>query len=303
MTHAVTTEQSVYPPSMLEDLRAALVQHFTPSGAVPDAVDFRITEEHEHLEGLAWAGDGALLHTGDRTEPADDLTGAVGDELDDLTEFIAPRFGDTLIVALTPGYTPPLSAEDEEENAQEAPGPAFDPHSPRPFLLGLDNKVLLSIEFAVRAICHERAWKRLSEYAAEALPALREEEPFDSTSPVARVVFKASWDQENGDYWSPFADVHHVDGTVTEDVDLDDSSGQVEMALADLFPPDGDDLLIIDVPGVTAAVPQCAVCHEADCRHPDSQRFTTCAVCPRPFTATHSAHPRPGCPGFSVAPL
>ncbi|MCY0924335.1 hypothetical protein OS965_40655 [Streptomyces sp. H27-G5] len=89
-------------------------------------MEFRITEEHESFEGLAWAGDGALLYHGAKTVPAEDLTELVDDELENLTFHIAPRFSDALIVVLTPGYAPPVAADDQVEPDSGRPQPVFD---------------------------------------------------------------------------------------------------------------------------------------------------------------------------------
>ena len=87
------------PPCLLDDLREALENHFTREPVHPDVVDFRITEEDD---GLAWTTDGALLAYETRTEPAEDFAEGVGTELDAITDFRRPRFGDTLRIRLQP---------------------------------------------------------------------------------------------------------------------------------------------------------------------------------------------------------
>ncbi|MEV6681248.1 hypothetical protein AB0N09_30920 [Streptomyces erythrochromogenes] len=155
----ITTDRGVYPTALLDDLRTALIGHFTAQGAVPDAVDCRITEEHGHFDGLAWAADGAMLHTRGDTIAADDLSLAVGVVLDDLTELAAPGFGDTLVIILTPGYAPPTTAEEQDEMV----GPvAFDPADPAPFFDALADKALDACGRALLGVRTARLRQRLT---------------------------------------------------------------------------------------------------------------------------------------------
>ncbi|MFF8786842.1 hypothetical protein [Streptomyces sp. NPDC015125] len=293
------SDQFMIPPSLLEDLRTALVRHFATADRLPDAVDFRITEEHPHLESLAWAGDGALLIYGSAKEPTDDLAEAVGDELDALSEFRASRFGDTLLVGLSAAYMP-----SPPDAADDAPSRTFDPQSPYAFLDARDDTVLDRIETALYAVRRERTQRRFEETVVAALPQLAQEEWLDSASPVARVVFRAlpgEW--EEGPRWPFLASAHHADGSVTIDLDFDEYIGDLLAPMDEWVPASEGEHMVVVVPGVALHVEPCVVCDDTACGDKSGHAFTTCAVCPEPYRLMHQAHPQPGCPGFSALPV
>ncbi|WP_274036569.1 hypothetical protein [Streptomyces sp. MMBL 11-1] len=279
--------------TQLAALRTALTAHF-PATERPDAVDFRITEEHDEFEGLAWAADGALLVFGPRTVPAADLSDVIGDELDDITAFRAPRFGDTLVVALTPGFEP------EREKAEACP-PVFDPQDPEPALAAYDDETLLRIETALNRVRVLRTQALLTEAVVAALPRLAEEEPLDSDAPVARVVFRTSWDEE-GHHFCSLASAHHANGEVTRDLDFAEFLDEQLYALTELLlPNDGHQLLVL-VPGVDLEVEPCTVCDDTKCTDKGGHPSATCAACPEPYSVGHWAHPASGCDGFALVP-
>jgi hypothetical protein len=288
--------QPHYADPLLEGLRTALLAHFEGAGR-PDAVDFRITEEHDDIEGLAWAGDGALLVYGSRTVAADDLTEAVGDELDTLSVCRAPRFGDTLVIALSPGFVPaPKDAGDDESQP-----PGFDPEDPQPALAAYADATLDRIERALHTVRLERTQEALTRAALAALVELAAEEPFASTAPVGRIVFRTGWHEEDGTHFTTLASAHHADGTATCDLDFEGFADEQLGDLTELMRPLDGETLIVTVPGVTMLVEPCTVCDDKDCAdkgHP----FMRCARCPEPFTVEHYAHPRTGCPGFAPQP-
>lgn len=279
--------------TQLDALRTALTAHFPEAGR-PDAVDFRITEEHDEIEGLAWAGDGALLVFGPRTVPAADLSDIVGDELDDITAFRAPRFGDTLVVALTPGFEP------EQEKTEKGP-PVFDPQDPEPALAAYDDETLLRIETALDQVRVRRTQTLLTEAVVAALPRLAEEEPLDSDAPVARVVFRTSWDEE-GHRFCSLASAHHANGEVTGDLDFEEFVDEQLYTLTELLlPTDGHQLLVL-VPGVDLEVEPCTVCDDTHCTVKGGSPSATCAACPGPFSVSHWEHPAAECDGFALVP-
>ncbi|MEV6421774.1 hypothetical protein [Streptomyces sp. NPDC051662] len=293
MTDLGTTGQPLYDDALLERLRTALIEHFSP-GERPDAVDFRITEEHDEIEGLAWAGDGALLVFGPHTVAAGDLTGAVGDELDDVSDFHAPRFGDTLVIALSPDFVP------EQKNDDGEP-PAFDPQDPQPALTAYDDKILDGIERALNTVRIQRTQTALTHAVVAALPAIAEEEPLASNAPVARVVFRTLWD-ENGTHFSELASAHHADGAVTPDLDFEGFADEQLDHLTELLRPMDGEQLIASLPGVTMLVEPCTVCDDTNCRNKGGSAFATCAVCPEAYSVEHCAHPRSDCSGFALLP-
>ncbi|MFG3429606.1 hypothetical protein [Streptomyces californicus] len=279
--------------TQLAALRTALTAHF-PASERPDAVNFRITEEHDDIDGLAWAADGALLVFGPRTVPAADLSDIVGDELDDITAFRAPRFGDTLVVALTPGFEP------DREKAEACP-PVFDPQDPEPALAAYDDETLLGIETALDRVRVRRTQALLTEAVVAALPRLAEEEPLESAAPVARVVFRTSWD-ENGHHFCSVASAHHANGEVTRDLDFIEFVDEQLYALTELLlPTDGHQLLVL-VPGVDLEVEPCTVCDDTSCRDKGGRPAATCAACPVPYSVRHWAHPAAECDGFALVP-
>ncbi|WP_331750873.1 hypothetical protein OG215_36670 (plasmid) [Streptomyces globisporus] len=279
--------------TQLDALRTALTAHF-PATERPDAVDFRITEEHDGFEGPAWAADGALLVFGPRTAPAADLSDVVGDELDDVTAFRAPRFGDTLVVALTPGFEP------EQEKAEACP-PDFDPQDPEPALAAYDDETLLRIETALDRVRVRRTQTLLTEAVIAALPRLADEEPLDSDAPVARVVFRTSWDEE-GHHFCSLASAHHADGEVTRELDFAEFVDEQLYALTELLLPTDQDHLVVLVPGVDLQVEPCTVCDDTRCADKGGRPSATCAACPDPFSVSHWAHPAAECDGFALVP-
>ncbi|MGW0868236.1 hypothetical protein [Streptomyces sp. NPDC002611] len=88
---------------MLDDVLGALGEA-VGSPITPDAahVSFGITETDQ---GLAWNPDGPLLISADRhvlTDAVDLSRTPVADALADLSEFLAPEFGDSLCFTLHP---------------------------------------------------------------------------------------------------------------------------------------------------------------------------------------------------------
>jgi hypothetical protein len=289
--------QPLYADPLLESLRTALLEHFEDAGR-PDAVDFRITEEHDDIEGLAWAGDGALLLHGSLTVAADDLTEAVGDELDTLSLDRAPRFGDTLVIVLSPGFVPaPQDAADDESQS-----PALDPQDPQPALAEYTDATLDRIERALHTVRLGRTQEALTRAALAALVELADEEPLVSTAPVGRIVFRTRWNEEDGTHFTTLASAHHADGTATPDLDFEGFADEQLGDLSDLMWPNDGETLIVTLPGVTMLVEPCTVCDDKDCADKGGHPFMTCARCPEPFTVEHHAHPRTGCPGFAPLP-
>ncbi|GLF98214.1 hypothetical protein [Streptomyces yaizuensis] len=298
MTDLSTTARPVYDDPLLENLRAALLAHFDAPGRRPDAVDFRITEEHDTIEGLAWAGDGALLLYGDRTVAAGDLTEAVGDDLDAYSLFRAPSFGDTLVIALSAGFVPAPGASGEQEEAGTDGLPAFDPQDAERLFASFDDRALDRIEQALTTERVERLHNALTVAVVAALPELAAEEPFESTAPVGRVVFGTEWD-ENGTHFSCEGTAQHTDGTVTRWLEFSGDAYDALSSLTDLTYPGEGDQCIVTVPGVTMLVDPCTVCNDKDCQFKEGHASVTCVVCPEPYSTEHAAHPLPGCPGFT----